>query len=1009
MDNIFLAPKNIQGRLYVPVKPLAEALGIYLEDYSDKSYLYLQGEMFSVALIDGMGYMESDKEGKREVSLNIFYQENMTWVPLRAFAELLGFYVEYRDGFAVIDDRLTAKKVIEDENIFSSIRAEFAQYIPNSKKTEGKTYHVAQTAQASDENSGTEKYPFKTLDKAAYEAKAGDTVIIHEGTYREVLAPKNDGTVYAPIIFKAAEGENVTISALEPLTNFVKADGNIYCGSYPKDLGFGMNQLFYKGEYLIEGRHPNEDTHPAYGPYPEELPAVWPTKGHIRITQPNGGNIAYSDTDLNQTEKDYWKGGTFVTLKGEGWSLASGDITGSSYGQLTLTDHPGSKGFNLGIVPNYPGAIQYYLHTHPDTDYGYITNHLNTVDMPGEWYAKDNKMYLYPPTGADLKKDFEIKQRQLCIDLRNRQYVTVQGINTIGGSTTMSGDNTEGCVLDGGSHKYITHHTRLIGTKYPANTSEETMESMQTIKKGEGGIVLEGKMNSVINTKIDYSSNCGILLLDRYHYVHNNIVSNTAYGGGYMGGIQVIADESVPDLTKELFGGHFITNNTIYNTGRAGLGIDGQQVGIYPCELAYNRVYNGALTTRDTGVYYEYGVTAGTDKNRTKLHHNYIYNAGHWDKDTGVMLMVLYHDGLVANRDTYSNIAFQTYSEIKADTIFVQLPQYTIVRCRNNSELGAIPGGLDGLKVSDFPGGRPFFAGSFNDGRERYMTNYEMFKAEDEAYYPDNHTVDSADNKETYRFENIEIPQDKLMQLSVYLKREINKAKFFDIKVRAYDQNGNLVKEHKNQNSFQATRFYIDEYYKGFALLPKMDAGTYDIELELEGNYTDVMRMRVDEAPVIYDLMFRDDMIIGGSWDDYDNGTTPGGERLPLGSTCFYTDDRIELGRWWEAGDCWDHTIYYRDRKVTGGDTLNVTYSTGTPYAGSIATVYVNSLDSEPIATYVTENTSWAPKEISVPLNRPLEDGTYTFIIKYEGKSLCSTLYNFSFSDSTATSDVAEN
>ena len=159
------------------------------------------------------------------------------------------------------------------------------------------------------------------MEKAASVAKAGDTVIIHKGTYRETLTPKNDGTVYAPITFMAAEGENVTISALEPLTGFEKYKNNIYCATFKEDLGAGWNQLFYKGEALVEGRHPNEDTHPEYTKYPVDLPKVWPVKGDIRITKELGGSTAYSPSDLNQETKDYWKGGTFVTMKGEGWTM----------------------------------------------------------------------------------------------------------------------------------------------------------------------------------------------------------------------------------------------------------------------------------------------------------------------------------------------------------------------------------------------------------------------------------------------------------------------------------------------------------------------------------------------------------------------------------------------------------------------------------------------------------------------------------------------------------------
>ena len=326
------------------------------------------------------------KGEKTDVEMNIFYEKGKTWVPLRKLSELFGFYVEYRDGCAVIDDRLVAKKIVTDDEIFSELKAEMSEYI--SEKEIGKVYHVAKTSSASDANSGTEKYPFATISKAAKIAKAGDTVIIHAGTYREVLRPENSGTKASPIIFRAAEGEKVTISALEPVTEFVKYDENIYCAALTKDLGVGRNQIFYLGEGLEEGRHPNKDTKPNVYPYPEDVPdKYYATKGNIAVRDVEG-SVAYSDTDLDQPA-GYWDGGVFVTLKGHGWSLVSGDIVSSEPGLLNLKDHDGTMSYNLGLTQGswynllYNNTTtKYYMRSYPDVDWGYITNHLNTVDIP---------------------------------------------------------------------------------------------------------------------------------------------------------------------------------------------------------------------------------------------------------------------------------------------------------------------------------------------------------------------------------------------------------------------------------------------------------------------------------------------------------------------------------------------------------------------------------------------------------------------------------------------------
>jgi len=134
---------------------LLQSLGYYAEDYPDKLYVYMTEETQSLTLIEGDGYIESDKDGKREFSFDVIYKGHKAWVPVRALSEALGFHVEYKDGFVVIDDRLTAKKVVETEKIFTELKDEFNPYIL-ADGIEGTTYHVSQTAVASDKNEGTE-------------------------------------------------------------------------------------------------------------------------------------------------------------------------------------------------------------------------------------------------------------------------------------------------------------------------------------------------------------------------------------------------------------------------------------------------------------------------------------------------------------------------------------------------------------------------------------------------------------------------------------------------------------------------------------------------------------------------------------------------------------------------------------------------------------------------------------------------------------------------------------
>lgn len=83
-----------------------------------------------------------------------------------------------------------------------------------------RTFYVAQGQPgASDENPGTEDRPWKTIGRAARTLEPGDRVIVHEGMYREWVAPERGGAGPGNmIVYQAAPGETVVLSGSEPLS-----------------------------------------------------------------------------------------------------------------------------------------------------------------------------------------------------------------------------------------------------------------------------------------------------------------------------------------------------------------------------------------------------------------------------------------------------------------------------------------------------------------------------------------------------------------------------------------------------------------------------------------------------------------------------------------------------------------------------------------------------------------------------------------------------------------------
>jgi hypothetical protein len=74
---------------------------------------------------------------------------------------------------------------------------------------------------------------FGTVQRAADVARAGDTVLIHSGVYREAVTIDKGGTAQQSIRFQTAPGANVVITGLDRLTKWRKDDANVYSTSWP--------------------------------------------------------------------------------------------------------------------------------------------------------------------------------------------------------------------------------------------------------------------------------------------------------------------------------------------------------------------------------------------------------------------------------------------------------------------------------------------------------------------------------------------------------------------------------------------------------------------------------------------------------------------------------------------------------------------------------------------------------------------------------------------------------
>jgi len=98
-----------------------------------------------------------------------------------------------------------------------------------------RTLHIA--PHGSDAVDGSEAHPFRRISDAAQEAVPGDTILVHEGLYRERIDPPCGGSSDAKRIrYEAAPGERVEIRGSEPITGWEPESVHIWRTSVPNTL-----------------------------------------------------------------------------------------------------------------------------------------------------------------------------------------------------------------------------------------------------------------------------------------------------------------------------------------------------------------------------------------------------------------------------------------------------------------------------------------------------------------------------------------------------------------------------------------------------------------------------------------------------------------------------------------------------------------------------------------------------------------------------------------------------
>ena len=273
-------------------------------------------------------------------------------------------------------------------------------------------YHVAQTANASDRNPGSRDEPFLTISQAARTVRPGDTMIVHEGIYRECVRPVRGGTGPERMItYQAAPGERVILrgsSVFSPTWEPAYAD---------KRGGDDLVKARFPAGFFEENRRlKREDGRPAiYNPF--RIPIrIGPTGGpaaRYKVLDPEGfstpviGEVYVKGKPLIQArtiaELRTKRGSCLVSRDGQTLYVNFKKFTKGSV-EVTVREQV--------FVPEYRGLgyiqVRGFIIEHAANQGPFPQAGMLSVRSGHHWIIEDNVIRYAATVGMDVGAEFAI-------------------------------------------------------------------------------------------------------------------------------------------------------------------------------------------------------------------------------------------------------------------------------------------------------------------------------------------------------------------------------------------------------------------------------------------------------------------------------------------------------------------------------------------------------------------------------------------------------------------------
>lgn len=365
-------------------------------------------------------------------------------------------------------------------------RAEFALLIAAlaaAPALDGATYYVdASTGNDSRTaaQAQSESTPWRSIAPAANAARAGDTVMVAPGVYREQVAPYASGTASAPIVYRAKDRSNRPVidgSVVLPANGWRNVSLTNFRGQSVQakvcDIDWIPPAVFVGDRRLTLAHEPEQ----VNGDDPYELE---------RMATISSENTTSSKTTLidsaffTQTQADYWKGADLVVFYGGSYG------NGNVIEERTIASYNPSA-HSVTVSPSFGYTFSAFCIASGDK--WCLRNHIKILDAPGEYFVDTSvspyQLYVIPPEGHDVSEvsatkfsmGFEATWRKFVtldsFEIRNQ---ATNGVNTLYGDTAGEGLLVTNClirhILNNGVNARGVRNVTIAGTRVELCTNE---------------------------------------------------------------------------------------------------------------------------------------------------------------------------------------------------------------------------------------------------------------------------------------------------------------------------------------------------------------------------------------------------------------------------------------------------------------------------------------------------------------------------------------------------------